>query len=108
VSGLALRIRVTGGAKTFVVFGRVEGGKPVRYTLGRYGDWTLVAAQQKAREIFIGLKNGIDPNAEQRKVKAEKLVVESQTAQQKVIEELTLRKAYDEYMRIKTHTASTR
>ena len=48
--------------KTFAVQSAIR-GRTVRYTIGRYGHYTLDEAKKIAREKLIEMSNGIDPNA---------------------------------------------
>ncbi len=65
-----LRLRVTStGAKSFSVFKRVSGGKPVRITLGKYPGLSPVRARTLALKHLADLSDGVNPN-EQRRVEA--------------------------------------
>jgi integrase len=65
VSGL--RIRVMGsGQRTFVLLGRYPGSPhPTRRALGSYGDLTLEAAREKARDWRKLIRRGVDPQIEE-------------------------------------------
>jgi hypothetical protein len=70
-----LRVRVMGsGQRTFVLLGRYPSSPhPTRRALGAYGDLTLEAARDKAREWRKLIRKGVDPQAEEdRQRQAEK------------------------------------
>jgi len=48
--------------KSFAVQSSIR-GRTVRYTIGRYGHYTLDEARKVGREKLIDISNGIDPNA---------------------------------------------
>ena len=53
-----------GGSKTFIVEYRLEGSRKKRlYSIGKYGKWTLQQGRERAREILVGVDQGIDPTA---------------------------------------------
>jgi hypothetical protein len=62
-----LRVRVMGsGQRTFVLLGRYPSSPhPTRRALGAYGDLTLEAAWDKAREWHKLIRKGVDPQAEE-------------------------------------------
>lgn len=65
-----LRLRVTpAGVKSFSVYKRVSGGRPVRVTLGKYPGLTPVRARSLALKHLAELSDGVNPN-EQRRVEA--------------------------------------
>lgn len=68
VVGLVIRVTAN-GVKTFSVFKRVKGGKPVRETIGRFPDVTIEQARRRAIDIIGQLADGIDI-AQQRMVSA--------------------------------------
>ena len=63
-SGLALQVTPS-GVKSFQLYRKV-GGKPVRVTLGRFPDMTVLAAQKKAATHMAVMVNGINPNAKKK------------------------------------------
>ena len=61
IKGLALR--VTPGAKSFVLNYRV-GGRQRRITIGSYPDWPVQAARKAAKQLKREVDQGCDPMAE--------------------------------------------
>lgn len=58
-----LRLRVTpGGVKTFSVFKRVQGGKPVRVTLGKFPALSPTKAKILTQQCLAELVTGKNPN----------------------------------------------
>jgi integrase len=58
-----LRLRVTStGIKSFSVFKRVSGGRPVRITLGTYPGLSPVRARSLALKNLAELSDGVNPN----------------------------------------------
>jgi integrase len=79
--GLQLRVSATGN-KSFSVFRRVTGSKPIRVTIGKFGSpWNVDDARAKAKQILSKLANSINPLEAKRKLK----------------EELTVEKLFDSY-----------
>lgn len=73
-----LRLRITStGIKSFSVFKRVSGGRPVRITLGKYPGLTPVRARTMALKQLADLSDGVNPN-EQRRVEVMSSVTLSQ------------------------------
>jgi integrase len=64
-----LSIRAQGQARTWVVWFTV-GGKRGKLSLGSVASLTRAKARQKANEIVLGARNGVDPRAERRAAKA--------------------------------------
>jgi integrase len=65
-SGLAVRI-TDRGAVSFIVTRRVKGSpKPVRITIGRYGDVSLADARARAAALKAEMREGSDPRRRQR------------------------------------------
>lgn len=60
--GFGVRI-LPSGTKTFVLKYRHR-GKPRWYNIGRYGPITLVQASKRAREVYLEIKAGKDPQGE--------------------------------------------
>lgn len=68
---LGLELMVTDkGSKSFKVF-RKLGDKPVRVTIGKFPDYTVDQARDKATEINNLINKGINPNVEKRKLSQE-------------------------------------
>ncbi len=67
--GLLLRVTHT-GAKSFVVYRRINGGKPQRVTLGRftgnYDGMTIEQARKKAASVLAQMVEGVDPIKKRR------------------------------------------
>ncbi len=61
--------------KTFAVQSSIR-GRTVRYTIGRYGLYTLDEARKVGREKLIDLSNDIDPNAAKRDVNFDRVKLE--------------------------------
>lgn len=61
-------LRVTPGAKSFVVEKRIA-GKVKRMTLGRYPELTVEQARKKAHKYLGDIATGINPIAEKAKIK---------------------------------------
>ena len=77
-----LKLRVTkAGTKTFSVFRRV-GGKPERFTLGKYPVMTVEQARKEAEKINGLIASGVNPNDKKREGRAE----------------LTLKELFDEFI----------
>lgn len=52
-----------GGVKSFVVNYRGAGGRECRYTIGRFGEWTVDAAREEALQVKAAVGRGEDPLA---------------------------------------------
>jgi hypothetical protein len=52
--------------RSFVLNYRGEGGRERRYTIGRFGDWTVDTAREEARQLKAAIGRGVDPLAERR------------------------------------------
>src|SRR5215208_3254843 len=84
-------VRVTkDGAKSFVMDYRI-GPKQRRYTIGRWPDWSALAAVQEARKLRQRIDRGEDPLAERNEVKA-------QAARPEPAAEKTLADVLDEFV----------
>jgi integrase len=72
VPGLHVRV-LPSGQKTFVLLARYPGPNPhpTRRALGSYGELTLEAAREKARQWRVLIKRGKDPAAEERRQRTE-------------------------------------
>jgi integrase len=68
LAGFGVRVSA-GGAKSFILFRRLN-GKVVNRTLGRFGVMTVEQARQKAIQTAGQFASGIDPVKEQRRAKA--------------------------------------
>jgi integrase len=65
-SGFGIRITAA-GAKAFVLNFRVKGdGTERRYTIGRYPEWSLVAARDEAHDLKAEINKGGDPVTSKR------------------------------------------
>lgn len=61
VSGFGVKVTPTGG-KSFVFQYKVRGAKnDRRYKIGRYGEWTVDLARDRARELRLMVDRGMDP-----------------------------------------------
>ncbi len=68
---LGLGITVTStGHKSFIVYRKIN-GKPERITLGRYPDFSIEQARNKAMEINAAIAKGENPNDRRRSERAE-------------------------------------
>lgn len=63
-----LFVRISKEAKTFVLKYRFE-GRPLRLTVGRYPDLSLLEARNKAQDARSQIAKGIDPQAVKKKEK---------------------------------------
>lgn len=62
-------VRITSkGVKSFILNYRIA-GRLRRYTIGRAGDWTVVAARKRASELRRMIDVGIDPMAEKQEAR---------------------------------------
>lgn len=62
---LGFGIRLTHGAKSYVVQKRVQ-GKPVRVTIGRHGQLTPDMARKQAAALLGNMSQGVNPHVERR------------------------------------------
>lgn len=69
LNGLELMV-THNGTKSFKVYKKYE-GKPVRITLGKYPDLSIEAARKKAQMVIAGFFEGVNPNAEKKKIRDE-------------------------------------
>ena len=60
----------TSGARTFYLYKKVR-GRPVRIRLGKFPETTVEQAGKMARKKIGDIENGIDPQADRRKARAE-------------------------------------
>ena len=67
--GLAVKV-TPAGRKSFVVDGRVKGGKTRRFTLGTFPEVSSSDARTEALSLISKMQQGIDPKAEQDQAKA--------------------------------------
>ncbi|MCW5156462.1 site-specific integrase [Burkholderia cenocepacia] len=67
-------LRVGANKKAYILYARVKHGKPVRVTLGQYGVMTVDQAREACINELNKLNSGIDPNAERKQEKAEKVL----------------------------------
>jgi integrase len=73
--GLAVCITAA-GSRTFYVYRRVKGGRPVRYRLGKCEDLSIEQARDMAAERAVDYVRGIDPMAAKRKARASMTLAE--------------------------------
>jgi len=78
-------------SKTFVVLRRVN-GRRVKVSIDRHGVITLKQARDRAAELLVEMRQGVNPNAE-RKAKQQRVV--------------TLQEAFDEYVKTRSPKAKT-
>jgi integrase len=65
-------IRVTqNGIKSFILQYRNSAGKSRRYTIGRFGSFTVDKARKQALKLHAGVANGEDPAEERKKKRKE-------------------------------------
>ncbi len=50
-----------GGVKSFLLNYRGAGGRERRYTIGRFGEWTVETAREEARQLKAAVGRGEDP-----------------------------------------------
>lgn len=82
-----LRLRITStGAKSFSVYKRVNGGKPVRVTLGKFPALTPTKAKILAQQCLAELVVGSNPNHVRKR---------------NDLENITLKQAYSQYINSK-------
>lgn len=75
-------LRVTPGAKTFIVDRKLN-GKTIRVSIGRYPDWAVQAAKDRAKELIVELDKGNDIRRQER---------------QRVDAAVTLQTAFDRFL----------
>ncbi len=100
LKGFTLRIQSKGSppVKVYLVMGRIKGGDPIRYTIGRHGaPWTAKAAREKARQIINMLKDGIDPRVAEEKQRLEDRAFRSAQESEKKLDELTVRLVFQSW-----------
>ncbi len=61
VTGFGLSVTAN-GVRSYVAQGRVDGGSR-RITIGRHGVFTVQQARERAAELLLGMKQGVDPRA---------------------------------------------
>lgn len=59
-------VRLTSGSKTFIL-DRKFNGRTVRMSIGRFPDWSVHDARDRARELIVMMDKGIDPRQEIKK-----------------------------------------
>jgi integrase len=62
-------VRITKSAKAFIFEGRVN-RRSLRYTIGRFPDWSIDLARDRARELSVMCDRGIDPREADRETAA--------------------------------------
>lgn len=104
--GLGLRVTGT-GAKSYI-FETTLHGRTIRITIGDVRTWMISAAQAEASRLKVMTDQGIDP----RQIKADKTAAkEAETAAhaaQQARESVTLRIAWDEYLKARKPLWGTR
>jgi Arm domain-containing DNA-binding protein len=60
VKGLGISVS-RGGVKSFLLNYRGAGGRERRYTIGRFGEWTVENAREEARQLKAAVGRGEDP-----------------------------------------------
>jgi len=77
VKGFGLRVTAAGKA-TFIVQGRIGGGRDVpsvRITIGNFGTFSVDQARDEAREHLRSMRKGIDPRASKKADAAQKVTL---------------------------------
>jgi integrase len=69
-------IRVTPGSKTFILDRKLN-GKTIRLSIGRFPDWSVQDARERARELIVMMDKGIDPRQELRRRKDEGVTLQT-------------------------------
>ncbi|MBU6455242.1 MAG: tyrosine-type recombinase/integrase [Cyanobacteria bacterium REEB67] len=85
------------GIKSYQVNGRIKGGRPIFYTIGRHGTWNATTAREEAGRILRLMAEGIDPRAGKSEVKAahvEQIALDKAEAAKS---EFTLRRAFEQW-----------
>lgn len=59
-------VRLTPGSRTFVL-DRKFNGRTIRLSIGRFPEWSVQAARDRARELIVMMDKGIDPRQEAKK-----------------------------------------
>ncbi|SKC49123.1 tyrosine-type recombinase/integrase [Paraburkholderia hospita] len=59
-------VRVTSGAKTFIVDRKLN-GKTIRVSIGRYPDWSVQAARDRAKELIVEFDKGNDVRQQEKR-----------------------------------------
>jgi integrase len=94
LKGFCLRIR-SSGKKVYAVHGRLKGGKALTYTLGEHGaPWTPKQARERAEEVILTMKKGIDPRELDRKARKELEDKDAEKIAAHKLKEITLRKVF--------------
>jgi integrase len=88
-----------GGAKNYVLEGRLKSGSNIRITIGDTKSWALNAAQVKARQLQTLIDQGLDPRIvraqEAAKLQASKADLQRQN--------ITFSEAWNSYISIRKH-----
>lgn len=86
--------------KVFIVNSKIKNGETVTVTIGTYPEWNTARARLKAKDHILQLRQGINPND----VKADqKQAVRTQRANKSATKAITLQKALDDYLDVKSH-----
>lgn len=62
---IGFALRVTSQKKTYIAEKKLH-GTPCRVTIGTHGEWTVVQAREKARELLYLISQGINPNQQKK------------------------------------------
>ena len=93
-SGLVAKRYVKQGIVSFVFSGRIKGGPKRDITIGRYPDWSVEEARDRAAELRKLYRSGIDPRELEGEEKRQK---ERETSLDKALE-VPLREIMDRYL----------
>jgi integrase len=86
LKGFGVRVTAS-GVKAFILQRRVQHGKEVRMTLGRFGPLTAPAARREATKLLGAIASGRDPLAERRQAQ---------------LAAVTLGEVFTEYLRVRS------
>lgn len=59
-------VRLTPGSRTFIL-DRKFNGRTIRLSIGRFPEWSVQTARDRARELIVMMDKGIDPRQEAKK-----------------------------------------
>ena len=96
VNGLSLQVTQK-GTKSFQVYRKID-GIPVRVTLGRFPDMTIDQARRMAMKKLSDMAEGINPNTEKKKQKAQEKESKDQS--------ITLSEVFEDYLRVRKNLAA--
>src|SRR5665647_214698 len=98
-------VRLTSGSKTFIV-DRKFNGRTVRLSIGRFPDWTVSEARDRAREFMVMMDKGMDARQVARKLAEQGVTLETAFEQFMSERQLKERTRYDYRRYINIHLAS--